>query len=283
MSRIGVLKNDSAAAPEPVVIAIHCSGSSGTQWRSLACRLGDGFTTWAPDLIGHGSMGNWKGEHAFTLSDEATQIVRMVDSIGRPVHLVGHSYGGAVALRVARERASRIASLVLYEPAAFDVLRTASPEGNKALAEIRSLAAEIGSAVLAGSYVEAAEQFVTYWNGEASWAEFDDEVRQKLIRYIPKATLEFRAAICERTALPAYRYFNFPVLLLEGEHTSPAMRIIVRHLARAMKFALPRICAGAGHMGPVTHAEAVSAVIASFMERQETGRKTNSSMLRFAA
>jgi pimeloyl-ACP methyl ester carboxylesterase len=228
-------------------------------------------------------MGDWTGEHAFTLSDEAAQIVELVDYIGRPVHLVGHSYGGAVALRVARERASRIASLVLYEPVAFHVLRTASPGENEALAEIRSLAAEIGTAVLAGSYREAAKQFVTYWNGAASWAELDEEVRQNLIRYIPKATLEFRATILERTPLAAYRYFNFPVLLLEGEHTSPGMRMIVRQLARAMKFASPRICPGAGHMGPVTHAEAVGALIAGFIERQEFGRKTNSSTLRFAA
>ena len=58
----------------------------------------------------------------------------------------------------------------------MDVLTTASPGGNEALAEIRSLAAEIGSAVLAGSYREAAKRFVTYWNGEASWAELDEEV-----------------------------------------------------------------------------------------------------------
>src|SRR6266536_1481912 len=36
-----------------------------------------------------------------------------------PVHLIGHSYGGGVALRVAVERSNRIASLTLYEPTAF--------------------------------------------------------------------------------------------------------------------------------------------------------------------
>src|SRR6266536_155294 len=52
-----------------------------------------------------------------------------------PVHLIGHSYGGGVALRVAVERSNRIASLTLYEPAAFQ----GSPGAYLARSEINSL------------------------------------------------------------------------------------------------------------------------------------------------
>src|SRR6266516_1098475 len=52
-----------------------------------------------------------------------------------PVHLIGHSYGGGVALRVAVERSNRIASLTLYEPTAFQ----GSPGAYLARSEINSL------------------------------------------------------------------------------------------------------------------------------------------------
>jgi len=47
------------------------------------------------------------GKHAFTLSDEAASVLSEIDAADEPVHLVGHSYGGAVALRAAIERPSK--------------------------------------------------------------------------------------------------------------------------------------------------------------------------------
>src|SRR5262245_15034118 len=107
------------------VIALHCSGSSAKQWRSLAQRLGGRYPTSCPAFVGHGPRSHLIGTRPFTLADEAAPILRAVDSLQKPVHLVGHSYGGAVALRVARERPSRIASLTLYEPMALHLLKTA--------------------------------------------------------------------------------------------------------------------------------------------------------------
>ena len=57
----------------------------------------------------------------------------------------------------------------------------------------------------------------------------------------------------EPTSVGAYRRFNFPALLMVGEHTTDPVRIIARQLAKAMKLSL-RTVFGAGHMGPFTHA-----------------------------
>src|SRR5262249_15124185 len=83
----------------PVVVALHCSGGSGRQWRPLARALGLRFNLVAPDMIGCGAGPHWSGEHPFTLADEAARIVAILDGSAAPVHLVGHSYGGGVALR----------------------------------------------------------------------------------------------------------------------------------------------------------------------------------------
>jgi len=112
-----------------------------------------------------------------------------------------------------------------------------------------------------GPIARLQKRFVTYWNGEASWAELDKELG--------------------RSSSATFR--NPPSNFARRFSSARGMRIIVRQLAKAMKFASPRICPGAGHMGPVTHADAVGAVIADFIERQESGRKTNPSALRFAA
>jgi pimeloyl-ACP methyl ester carboxylesterase len=89
-----------------LVIALHCSGSSGRQWRRLAETLGGQYAVVAPDLFGSGSNGHWSGERSFKLADEAAPVIDIIDACQAPVHLVGHSYGGAVALRVALARPS---------------------------------------------------------------------------------------------------------------------------------------------------------------------------------
>ena len=90
-----------------------------------------------------------------------------------------------------------------------------------------------------------------------------------MARYIPKACLEFRAMAQEPTSVSAYRRFNFPTLLMVGEHTTEPVRIIARQLAKAMKSCSMRTVFGAGHMGPFTHPGVVNAMIADHMLRAE--------------
>src|SRR4051794_12917434 len=77
----------------------------------------------------------------------------------------GHSYGGGIALHVALARADRIASLTLYEPSAFYLLRQFGG-GAAPLAEIKALADAVATGVRTGERRTAAKAFVDYWGGK---------------------------------------------------------------------------------------------------------------------
>jgi pimeloyl-ACP methyl ester carboxylesterase len=128
------ITSDAAArcVSSPLVIALHCSGGTGHQWQKLRQALGPPFNVISPNLIGCGDNPHWSGKSRFKLTDEARSIVESIDAWNGAVHLVGHSYGGAVALRVAVERLARIASLSLYEPTAFHVLKATGEDGQHA-------------------------------------------------------------------------------------------------------------------------------------------------------
>ena len=137
------------------VIALHCSGAGASEWYSLAEALGDDYELLAPEHYGSASNGAWTGEHAFTLSDDAARAIALIDASQSKVHLVGHSYGGGVALHVALARPSQIASMVLYEPSAFNLLRQLSEPGAEAFSEIAGVAREVADGVLTGDYRRA--------------------------------------------------------------------------------------------------------------------------------
>jgi pimeloyl-ACP methyl ester carboxylesterase len=251
-------------------MALHCSGAGASQWNYLAEALGGGYEVLAPEHFGNESTGPWTGEHAFTLADEAARTIALIDRCESKTHLVAHSYGGGVALHVALARPERIASLALYEPSAFHLLRQMNGDGAEAFAEIASIARRTCEGVVTGNYRGAASAFVNYWNGSGAWDALRPAVQEAVIRWLPKAPLDFRALIEEPTAASAYRTLDFPGLILRGEHAPSPTRLIAEGLANLLPDSRLLIVDGAGHMGPLTHAPEVSALIVQHIAAAES-------------
>jgi pimeloyl-ACP methyl ester carboxylesterase len=247
-------------ASEPV-IALHCSGAGAAQWRRLGETLGPEYELIAPEHFGCDSVGPWTGEHAFTLADEAARTIALIDGMDRKVHLVGHSYGGGVALHVALARPERVASLTLYEPSAFHLLKAFGDREIAALAEIKAVASKTGEGVVTGDYRAAAEAFVDYWSGQGAWETLRPAVQAVLIRWTPKAPLDFAALIEEPTPASGYMHLRFPVLIIRGEHAPAPTRLIAEKLPLLLPDTHLEVIAGAAHMGPLTHPADVNALV----------------------
>lgn len=101
---------------EPAVF-VHGLGGSSTNWTDLMALLGDRLDEHAPDLPGHGRTGPPK-DGRYPLDVHADAVVAYVRHLGRgPVHLLGNSMGGAVAVRVAAEHPELVKTLTLVSPA----------------------------------------------------------------------------------------------------------------------------------------------------------------------
>jgi len=101
-------------ARSPDVLAIHGLTGHGQRWQTLANRYLPDVAIAAPDLLGHGRS-SWAAP--WTLDSNAEALAALLDGDG-PVVVVGHSFGGAVALSLAATRPDRVAALVLLDPAA---------------------------------------------------------------------------------------------------------------------------------------------------------------------
>ena len=213
-------------------------------------RLGPCFCFIAPGLIGRAGTADWCGSHAVALTDKARAIIiELIDAIGQPVHIVGHSYGGGVALKIARERPRHVASLALYEPSAFHILREAGADAREMLAEIEQIARAVGDGLVSGAYQQAVQEFVDYWNGPGGWASMRPDRRDALVKWLPKAPLDFQALIMDDMPLDRIGRVTCPVLLLRGEYARRPSFGICDLLAEHLPEQRTVIIAGAGHMG----------------------------------
>src|SRR5690349_8336711 len=107
----------------PRVVCLHSSTGSSAQWRALQDAMASRWEVLAPDLHGHGRSPALPDGDVSALAADADAVVAAAGIAARPVHLVGHSYGAAVALQVALRHPRQVRSLTLYEPVVFGMLR----------------------------------------------------------------------------------------------------------------------------------------------------------------
>ena len=95
----------------PNVLAIHGLTGHGQRWQTLATRHLADVTVAAPDLLGHGRS-SWAAP--WTIDANAAALADLLEA---PTVVVGHSFGGAIVLRLAASRPDLVSALVLLDPA----------------------------------------------------------------------------------------------------------------------------------------------------------------------
>ncbi len=242
---------------------MHANASSSGQWRGLMERLAPRFHVLAPDSYGAGKSPPWP-EGTVGLADEAALLEPAFEAAGERFVLVGHSYGGAVALVAAAQRPARVRALVLYEPTLFALVDRAQRPPNQADG-IRDTVHRAGAELAAGRPAAAAECFIDYWMGPGSFASMPAARRAPILASIVNLCGWGRALLEEPTPLEAFAALDMPVLYMTGVR-SPASglavaRLLTRTLRNVQLVEFPEL----GHMGPVTHPDLVNEKIADFI------------------
>ena len=96
----------------PPLLLIHGTASDHSRWSPVLPVLEERFSVYAIDRRGRGGSGD---SDRYEIEREFEDVAAVVDSLGEPVNLLGHSYGGLLALEAAL-LTRNIRKLVLYDP-----------------------------------------------------------------------------------------------------------------------------------------------------------------------
>ena len=241
------------------VLLLHCTGSTGGQWAALAKRLAPRFRVVTPDIAGWGKSTDRAGTPQ-TLEHEAALLADLMAPYDTPFHIVGHSMGGAVALRLALMQRARVKSLTLIEPVLFHLLRDGDEADRALYVEPAALADRMRDGARNGDAgSEAAmRDFVDFWNRPGAFDALDPAWRDSVKLRATTVAANFDAL--ERATFPlnAVRAISAPTLMMVGSATQPCAQRIVSMLFDALPLAALATIHGASHMLPFSHAEPVN-------------------------
>jgi pimeloyl-ACP methyl ester carboxylesterase len=250
----------------PPVLCLHANASSSGQWRGLMELLAPRYAVTAADSYDAGKSPSWPSDSVITLADEVALMEPLLHAADGPVVLVGHSFGGAIALKAALTHPGRVRAVAIYEPTLFWLIDEESPAPNDADG-IRNACRDSARALDEGDADGAAERFIDYWMGAGAWAATPDRRRPSIVQAVGNIRRWDYALTRETTPLSAFAALDMPVLLMTGARSTAS----AHSAARLVASALPRVETVTfdtlGHMGPVTDPEPVNQAIQRFLER----------------
>jgi pimeloyl-ACP methyl ester carboxylesterase len=253
--------DDGQGAP---VLLIHSSVSGNRQWRALTDALADRYRVLAINLYGYGETTPWPADVRQTLDAQARLVVALCEALDEPLHLVGHSFGGSVALKATSLMGARVASLVLLEPNPFHLLRRHGR--GEAWQECCGLRDHVKRFGTAADWPRVAERFADYWLGDGSWRAMPEKRRAAFAESLPPNFHEWDAVMDEKTPIGDWAKLAARTLVV----SDPATRLPIREIIALFAAACPhwtfRTISGGGHMAPLTRPDLVDPIVREFLD-----------------
>jgi pimeloyl-ACP methyl ester carboxylesterase len=245
----------------PMVVLVHGSASSSRQWRKLTDRLRHRYRLVAPDL----SACQAPGPADFSIAQDCDLVAQLIAMTGGKAHLVGHSYGGIVAVMSALKRPESVSTLTLIEPSCFHLLAQAARQAEDA--EIKALRDAQQRSFASGDLEASARLFIDYWMGPAAWSSMPERRKGLILKDLRKLTHDWLGAFENTTMLSDYRSLSMPSLLIRAKDTRMPSACLVDLIGKELPHHARIDIEHGGHMSPITNPDAVNTAIETFLDR----------------
>lgn len=237
------------------VVLVHGSLDRSAGLLKLSRRLDARYLVSRYDRRGYGRSAPCDGPFGIDAQvDDLIAVLASVDRSPGSSVIVGHSYGGNVALAAAERYPDLVAGVVTYEtPLSWRSWWPADSAGGDALA-------------WQAEPEEAAERFMRRLIGDARWERLPPSSR----RARRAEGVAMVGELLDLRRRPAWNPARIatPVLAMHGEHGQPHHRTAAQAIADDVEGAEVGTVAGARHPGPNTHPDETAGMVDEFIRRR---------------
>lgn len=257
------IRYDLSGAGDPTVL-VHGSLVDRRTWDLVGPGLAQSLHVLAYDRRGHGESTGAPRHHP--VRDDALDLAALLESLDLyPVHVIAHSYGGAVAFRLASERPEMVRSVIAHEPPFIGLLDddpADALEGERVRAGVEAIRALVHS----GRPEAAAREIVNAFSTEkGAWDRLRPEVQQTLLRHVDRWAEEFADPELTHPDGALFSELLIPTLLTSGERSPPFVRRVTDRLARELKNATVQTVPGVSHVPHWTNPDQFIALVHGFL------------------
>jgi esterase len=250
------------------VILVHGSLSDYRSWASQLEPFSASYRAISVSLR-HYYPERWDGSgQSFSIRQHAEDLASFIKRLNSgKVHMVAHSRGADVALRMASVHPQLLRSLVLVEPAPFDSLMPKTPAGDAAAARRREQLAGTLARFEKGDIDGGLEYFVELNTGPGTWKKAA-ELQKQVWRDNAWPLKNLEADAEEPFTCGDANKIGVPVLLVGGEKSPPIFGLMLNSLqpcfARQERITIPN----ASHIMARTHPQPFNAAVLAFLARK---------------
>jgi pimeloyl-ACP methyl ester carboxylesterase len=243
----------------PPLVLVHGTAADHGRWRPVLPAFEERFTVFAVDRRGRGGSGD---SDDYAIEREFEDVAVVVDSLGEPVNLLGHSYGALCALE-ATLLASNVRELVLYDPgievAGQEIYPHEVIERLEALLGAGDRDGVVGTTMreVAGLPPETVE----YMRSQPVW-----QARVEAAHTIPR---ELRAVKAYSLDPQRFRDLGVPTLLLSGGDSPAALRKAAEAVDEVLPDSRIVVMQGQGHAAMDTGTDLFTTAVLRFLTSQQ--------------
>ncbi|MFS2123632.1 alpha/beta fold hydrolase [Pseudomonas sp. Pseusp97] len=251
------------------LLLVHGSLCDYRYWQGQVEALSARYRVIAPSLR-HYYPDQWDGEGSgFTTQQHVDDLLALLDQLSGPVHLLGHSRGGNICLRVAQAVPHKLLSLTLADPGgdfANDVFTGVNIDAPVSPVERNQFRQQALKMIRAGAVEDGLQLFVDTVSGAGVWSRSSRQFREM-------ATANAMTLVGQVADQPApigraqIAQLHLPVLLIGGAKSPEPFPRIIQALQSILADVRSVTIPGASHGMNVIRPASFNRTVLEFVEQ----------------
>ena len=243
----------------PTILMLCSTGLDSRQWNDFV-QLVPSRRIICPHYLCYPKSDGWNGDGSIDSGLDYLAAEEILLREDGPVDVLGHSYGGFIGLRLAKEHPERVRRIAIHEPTVWGCLQHTDRD------ELKNDFGEVVETFFTEGLgpEEFLKDFVDYWNVEGSWDSMPKPRKDLWMALQPKILSEVRLLCYDKTPPSFYGSITHPILITLSKETPPhqyeACSILASHLRDVRVVDVP-----GGHMGVITRSDEVMPHLAGWL------------------